>query len=105
MPKVWVPKFHVELLKLAAKYQTHMSERIKDEQPDCFNIFNMISISSDFEGLQACSGFYHLYVLIEASHGTVGDNQNLPSNRDDAEMRAEAGWRVEDLMQCILIIR
>ena len=43
------PSSMLNAVKLAAKYQTHMSERIKDEQPDCFNIFNMISISSDFE--------------------------------------------------------
>lgn len=42
------------------------------------------------------------YVLIiEASRRTVGENQNR-KNRDDAEMRAEAGWRVEDFMQCIM---
>ena len=41
------------------------------------------------------------YVLIiEASCRTVGENQNR-KNRDDAEMRAEAGWRIEYLMQCI----
>lgn len=77
---------------------------------DCFNILNMISISSDFEGLQMATSLQWFlftiwsmcqYVLIiEASCRTVGENQNR-KNRDDAEMRAEAGWRIEYLMQCI----